>query len=76
MSTSTPTVIKRATPVAIPGTGVKVHAPGTVANLVCGFDILGLCLRAPNDLMEVQLLDRPEVIIHSADGFPLPTDPA
>jgi homoserine kinase len=36
---------------------VKVHAPGTVANLVCGFDILGLCLNEPNDLMEVKLLD-------------------
>ncbi len=55
---------------------VKVHAPGTVANLVCGFDILGLCLNEPNDLMEVKLLDEKKIIIHSADGYPLPSDPA
>lgn len=55
---------------------VKVHAPGTVANLVCGFDILGLCLNEPNDLMEVTLLDEKKIIIHSADGYPLPSDPA
>lgn len=54
---------------------VKVLAPGTVANLVCGFDILGLCLEAPNDAMEVKLLPTREVIIRSADGYPLPTDP-
>ena len=55
---------------------VRVHAPGTVANLVCGFDILGLCLNDPNDLMEVKLLDEKKIIIHSADGYPLPSDPA
>jgi homoserine kinase len=54
---------------------VKVLAPGTVANLVCGFDVLGLCLHEPNDMMEVKLLDERKVIIHSADGYPLPTDP-
>ena len=58
------------------GTTIKVHAPGTVANLVCGFDILGLCLNEPNDLMEVKLLDEKKIIIHSADGYPLPSDPA
>lgn len=57
-------------------TSVKVHAPGTVANLVCGFDILGLCLNEPNDLMEVKLLHEKKIIIHSADGYPLPLDPA
>lgn len=58
------------------GNVVRVHAPGTVANLVCGFDILGLCLNEPNDLMEVKLLDEKKIIIHSADGYPLPSDPA
>lgn len=58
------------------GSIVSVHAPGTVANLVCGFDILGLCLDEPNDLMEVKLLDEKKIIIHSADGYLLPSDPA
>lgn len=52
------------------------YAPGTVANLVCGFDILGLCLSEPADKMEVRLLDEPKIIIKSADGYPLPEDPA
>lgn len=52
------------------------YAPGTVANLVCGFDILGLCLSEPADKMEVRLLDEPKIIIRSADGYPLPEDPA
>lgn len=55
---------------------VTIHAPGTVANLVCGFDILGLALDHPNDVMEVRLLSEPGVIITSKDGFPLPKDPA
>ncbi len=54
---------------------VTVHCPGTVANLVCGFDILGMALRAPYDVMEVKLLDEPKVIIHNRDAFNLPTDP-
>lgn len=65
------------TPVINPSqTTVKVLAPGTVANLVCGFDILGLCLHDPCDLMEVSLLDKREILIASADGYPLPSDPA
>lgn len=55
---------------------ITIHAPGTVANLVCGFDVLGLCLSAPYDIMRVKLLDKKEVIIRTTDGFPLPTDPA
>lgn len=54
---------------------VTIHCPGTVANLVCGFDILGMALKAPYDVMEVKLLDEPKVIIHNRDAFNLPTDP-
>jgi homoserine kinase len=55
---------------------VTVQCPATVANLVCGFDILGMALQAPFDIMEVRLLDEPKVIVTSKNGFPLPTDPA
>jgi homoserine kinase len=55
---------------------VTVQCPATVANLVCGFDILGMALESPFDLMEVRLLDEPLVTITSRDGFPLPADPA
>ena len=54
---------------------IRIKAPATVANLVCGFDVLGMCLHEPHDIMEVHLLDRKEIIVRSADGYPLPTDP-
>lgn len=55
---------------------VIVSCPATVANLVCGFDVLGMCLNNPEDIMEVQLLQEKKISITSADGYPLPSDPA
>ncbi|HEY6506111.1 MAG TPA: homoserine kinase [Chitinophagaceae bacterium] len=52
-----------------------VKCPGTVANLVCGFDILGMALNAPYDIMQLKLLDEPKVVIINKDEFNLPTDP-
>ncbi|MCP9751756.1 homoserine kinase [Ferruginibacter sp. HRS2-29] len=57
------------------GKKVTVKSPATVANLVCGFDVLGMCLEAPYDIMEVRMLNEQKVIIQSTDGYPLPTDP-
>ncbi|MEO5946654.1 MAG: homoserine kinase [Chitinophagaceae bacterium] len=54
---------------------IKIKCPGTVANLVCGFDILGMALNEPNDIMEITLLDEPRVIIHNRDNYNLPTEP-
>lgn len=55
--------------------GVKIKSPATVANLVCGFDILGLAVTEPYDIMELKLLDEPIVIINNRDDFNLPTEP-
>ena|SRR5688572_5165927 len=57
------------------GRTVTVHSPGTVANLVCGFDILGMALNEPYDVMKAKLLDEPKVVIHNKDNFNLPTEP-
>jgi homoserine kinase len=54
---------------------IKIKSPGTVANLVCGFDILGLALDKPYDIMEFELIDTPGVVIENRDDFNLPTDP-
>lgn len=54
---------------------VKVFPPGTVANLVCGFDVLGLCLNDPCDEMEITIIEEKKIIIKSADGYNLPSDP-
>jgi len=57
------------------GRQCTIQSPGTVANLVCGFDILGLALNDPCDIMTVKLIDKPEVIIRNLDEYNLPTDP-
>ncbi|HVM88478.1 MAG TPA: homoserine kinase [Puia sp.] len=55
---------------------VKVYTPATIANLVCGFDVLGLCLQEPYDIMYVRLINEKKIVIRSTDGYNLPTDPA
>ena len=54
---------------------IKIHSPGTVANLVCGFDILGMALQEPFDVMELELLEEPVVIMQNDDEFDLPVEP-
>ncbi|MES1198303.1 MAG: homoserine kinase [Chitinophagaceae bacterium] len=54
---------------------IIIKAPATVANLVCGFDILGLALNEPEDIMEVTLSDRPGIRISHTDGYDLPVEP-
>jgi homoserine kinase len=55
---------------------IKIQAPATVANLVCGFDVLGMCLHKPFDIMEVRLLNERKIIIQSAEGYNLPENPS
>ncbi len=54
---------------------IKIKVPATVANMVCGFDILGMALSEPFDEMTFQLLDEPKVVIEHLDEFQLPTQP-
>ena len=54
--------------------GITVQCPATVANLVCGFDILGMALTEPYDIMKLKLIDEPKVIITNKDAYNLPTE--
>ena len=54
---------------------VKVLAPATVANVVCGFDCLGFALAAPFDEMTVRKIAETGVRIINRDSYGLPTDP-
>ena len=54
---------------------VTVLAPATVANMVCGFDILGFALDEPNDSMTVRIVRERKIEIVNRDEFNLPTDP-
>ena len=53
---------------------VRVTAPATVSNLVCGYDILGMALNEPYDEMELELTDEPGIRIKHTDRFGLPED--
>ncbi|MET3035434.1 homoserine kinase [Chryseobacterium sp. NRRL B-14859] len=55
---------------------IKLRVPATVANLVCGFDILGMAIHDPYDEMELSLTDTPEIIIRHEDPFGLPEEPS
>ncbi len=54
---------------------VRVHAPATVSNVVCGFDCLGFALSEPYDEIAVRKIDEPVIRISHNDDFGLPTDP-
>jgi homoserine kinase len=53
---------------------IKVHAPATVSNVVCGFDCLGFAINEPFDEMTVRLTDEKKVSIRHLDEYNLPTD--
>jgi homoserine kinase len=54
---------------------VRVHAPATVSNVVCGFDCLGFALTSPVDVFELRKFDERSIRIVNHDNFDLPTDP-
>ena len=56
---------------------LKVFAPATVANVACGFDVLGLALDYPGDEVLVTKTDKNDVVItacHNAENLPLAAD--
>ncbi len=65
----------QSSPLGAGGLAVAVKCPATVANLVCGFDILGMALQEPYDLMKLRLIDEPKVYITNKDEYDLPTEP-
>jgi homoserine kinase len=54
---------------------VKIHSPATVANMVCGFDVLGFAVNEPYDEMQIRFSDIPGITIINDDEYNLPTEP-
>lgn len=54
---------------------ISIKSPATIANLVCGFDILGLALEEPYDIMTLENTDHPGLEIVHMDDHGLPTEP-
>jgi homoserine kinase len=54
---------------------VTVYSPATVANMTCGFDVLGFALDGPFDKMVITKTERKGVEIINKDDYNLPTKP-
>jgi len=56
---------------------LRVFAPATIANIGPGFDVLGLALSSPGDVLEVELANVPgvEIVEITGDGGRLTRDP-
>ena len=53
---------------------VKAFAPATVANMGCGFDIMGMALNGVGDVVSVEVSEGDELIINNISGVELPSD--
>ena len=53
---------------------IRIFAPATVANLSCGFDVLGCCLDNVGDEMLIRKNDLQEVRITKITGQDLPME--
>lgn len=58
------------------GNSIRAFAPATVANVACGFDVLGFAVESPGDEVTITLNDSGKVTIKSieGDGGILPLD--
>ncbi len=54
---------------------IKVFSPATVANISCGFDIMGFALDKPGDVIEVELNNKGTIEIINRTDISLPLDP-
>jgi homoserine kinase len=52
--------------------GIKVFAPASVANIACGYDILGLALDKPGDEIIIRFSNKPGLHITKITGGKLP----
>ena len=55
-------------------TEIKVFCPATIANLNCGFDVLGLCLEGIGDEMVIRKVAEKGIRITKITGADLPME--
>ncbi|WP_396601009.1 homoserine kinase [Algibacter sp. R77976] len=51
---------------------IKIFSPATVANVACGFDVLGFCLDSVGDEMVIRKTDKKGIYITKIENFDLP----
>lgn len=55
-------------------TKIKIFAPATIANLACGFDVLGVALESVGDEMVIRKCDKKGIFITKIIGQDLPLE--
>lgn len=51
---------------------IKIFSPATVANVSCGFDVMGFCLDTIGDEMVIRKIEKKGIFISHIEGFDLP----
>ncbi|NNC49483.1 MAG: homoserine kinase [Flaviramulus sp.] len=51
---------------------IRIFSPATVANVSCGFDVLGFCLNTVGDEMVIRKTNKKGIHITKIEGFDLP----
>ncbi|MFH4969114.1 homoserine kinase [Gaetbulibacter sp. M240] len=53
---------------------IKIISPATVANVSCGYDVLGFCLDHAGDEMIIRKVEKKGIFISKIEGYDLPYD--
>ncbi|GGD09391.1 homoserine kinase [Hyunsoonleella pacifica] len=53
---------------------IRLFSPATVANVSCGFDVMGFCLDNVGDEMVIRKIDKKGIFISTIEGFDLPKE--
>lgn len=54
---------------------LKIRVPATSANLGSGFDVFGIALEKPFDIIDIEKSDRLEIVVLGRESQFIPTDP-
>ena len=54
---------------------IKVKVPATSANLGAGFDVFGIALETPFDIIEIEKSDKTKIVVLGREAKFIPTDP-
>ena len=54
---------------------IEIFAPATIANISCGFDVMGCCLDSIGDTMILKKTEKPGILISKIHGEDLPMEP-
>ncbi len=54
---------------------LKIRVPATSANLGSGFDVFGIALETPFDIIDIEKSDRIEIVVLGRESQFVPTDP-